>query len=328
MIVITGALGLIGSCLVRHLNNLGHVKDILVVDDFYQDRKNRNLEEPGTGKFVREYIHRDLFIQWFENAHHAIDFVFHLGARTDTTEQDEGIFERLNLQYSKDIWNICAAHDIPLVYASSAATYGMGENGYSDSHDVVSDLAPMNPYGVSKNDFDKWVLIQEKVPPFWAGLKFFNVYGPNEYHKGRMASVIFHTARQIKATGKMKLFRSHRPDVKDGEQMRDFIYVKDVVDICEWLYSHRESVPSGLYNVGTGTARTFRDLAENTFRAMGLKPRIEFIDTPEDIRDTYQYFTEADMSKLRAAGYEKPFSSLEDGIDDYVKNYLLAEHIW
>lgn len=328
MIVITGALGFIGSCLVRHFNDLGHVTDILVVDDFYQDRKNRNLEEPRAGKFVRDYIHRDLFIPWFEKAHRAVDFVFHLGARTDTTEQDEGIFKRLNLGYSKDIWRICTEHQIPLVYASSAATYGMGEHGYSDTHEVVDQLKPMNPYGVSKNDFDKWVLDQDKTPPFWAGLKFFNVYGPNEYHKGRMASVIFHTARQIKSTGKMKLFRSHRDDVRDGEQKRDFIYVKDVTDICAWLFEHWKTVPSGLYNVGTGTARTFRDLAENTFRAMGLQPKIEYIDTPEDIRATYQYFTEADMTKLRAAGYDKPFHSLEKGIEAYVKEYLVAEKIW
>ena len=328
MIVITGALGFIGSCLVRHLNDLGHLTDILVVDDFYQDRKNRNLEEPQTGKFIRDYIHRDLFIQWFEKAHHAIDFVFHLGARTDTTEQDEAIFDRLNLGYSKDIWKICAEHRIPLVYASSAATYGMGEHGYVDSHDVVGDLKPMNPYGVSKNEFDKWVLKQELCPPFWAGLKFFNVYGPNEYHKGRMASVIFHTVHQIKATGKMKLFRSHRPDVMDGEQKRDFIYVKDVTDICVWFYANWKKVHSGLYNVGTGTARTFRDLAENTFRAMNLEPKIEYIDTPEDIRETYQYFTEADMAKLREAGYEKPFHSLEEGIDEYVSEYLVSRKIW
>lgn len=325
MIVITGALGFIGSCLVRKLNEEGHTRDILVVDDFYQDHKAQNLEK-GELKYIREYIHRDLFLKWFEKGHSLVEGVFHLGARTDTTEMDTAIFDELNLHYSKKIWEICTAHGIPLVYASSAATYGLGEFGYIDDHAVVSKLKPLNPYGVSKNDFDKWVLQQKKTPPFWAGLKFFNVYGPNEYHKKRMASVVFHTARQIRETGAMKLFRSHNPDFKDGEQQRDFIYVKDVVEICYWLMKNKPA--SGLYNVGTGKARTFLDLATQTFKALGLEPVITFIDTPADIRDKYQYFTEADMEKLRAAGYDKPFYSLEEGIKDYVENYLKAERIW
>ena len=325
MIVITGALGFIGSCLVRKLNDKGHTRDILVVDDFYQDRKARNLEE-GEIKYIRDYIHRDLFLRWFEKGHSLVDFVFHLGARTDTTEMDSHIFDELNLNYSKKIWDICAEKGIPLVYASSAATYGLGELGYSDNHDVVAQLKPLNPYGVSKNDFDKWALEQQKAPPFWAGLKFFNVYGPNEYHKRRMASVVFHTVRQIKETGGMKLFRSHHPDFKDGEQKRDFIYVKDVVDICYWLMENKPE--NGLYNVGTGMARTFLDLATQTFISMGKTPQISFVDTPLDIRDKYQYFTEADMQKLHDAGYPKPFYSLEEGIDDYVKHYLITEKIW
>jgi ADP-L-glycero-D-manno-heptose 6-epimerase len=199
----------------------------------------------------------------------------------------------------------------------------MGEHGYHDDHELVEKLKPLNPYGESKNEFDKWVLKQTSFPPFWAGLKFFNVYGPNEYHKGRMASVIFHAFYQIKETGKVKLFRSHHPQFKDGEQLRDFIYVKDVVDVIHFLMEQKP--PSGLYNVGTGKARTFLDLAKSTFSALDLKPKIELIDTPADIRDKYQYFTEADMSKLRKAGYKKPFTTLEKGIDDYVKNYLLPE---
>jgi ADP-L-glycero-D-manno-heptose 6-epimerase len=178
----------------------------------------------------------------------------------------------------------------------------------------------LNAYGESKNDFDKWVLSQSEEPPFWAGLKFFNVYGPNEYHKGRMASVIMHAYHQIKDTGKVKLFISHNPDFKDGEQLRDFVYVKDVVDVIYFLVNNRPD--SGLYNLGTGNARTFLDLANATFSAMDKKPDIEFIDTPKDIRDKYQYFTEADMTKLFKAGYDKPFYSLQKGIDDYVKNYL------
>lgn len=329
MIVITGAAGFIGSCLVKKLNDLGHLREILVVDDFYKDYKESNL----SGKFVLDWIHRDIFLDWFQKYPKRVKFVFHLGARTDTTEQNWDIFQTLNLDYSKRIWGICAENKIPLVYASSAATYGLGEFGYKDDHDIVGKLKPLNPYGKSKNDFDIWALKQKKQPPHWAGLKFFNVYGPNEYHKKRMASVIFHTARQIKATGEMKLFRSHRPDFKDGEQSRDFIYVKDVVDVCHFFYEkwqkERKELPqNGLYNLGTGKARSFLDLAIATFKAFGKKPNIQFVDTPEDIRDTYQYFTEADMSKLRQADYEKTFFSLEEGIQDYVKHYLKDEKNW
>jgi len=321
MIVVTGALGFIGSALIKKLNSMGHF-DILAVDDFYQDRKNPNIEN----KRIREFIHRDIFLVWFDRIYSQVDFVFHLGARTDTAEMDTEIFDRLNLQYSKDIWNICSKHNIPLVYASSAATYGIGDNGFNDTHTIVKKLEPLNPYGISKNDFDIWALEQKMNPPFWSGIKFFNVYGPNEYHKSRMASVILHTVRQIKKTGAMKLFRSHNKDYKDGEQKRDFIYIKDVVSV---LYFMMEKQPSnGLYNLGTGKARTFYDLASNTFTAMGLEPKISYIDTPIDIRDKYQSYTQADMSKLKKVGYNQPFTSLEDGIVDYVKNYLIDEKIW
>ena len=215
----------------------------------------------------------------------------------------------------------CCEYQIPLVYASSAATYGSGSLGYVDDEGVVSLLRPLNPYGDSKNDFDKWALEQTAKPFFWAGLKFFNVYGPNEYHNGRMASVVLHAFNQIRENGSLKLFRSHNPNYKDGEQMRDFIYVKDVVEVCYFLMQHRQH--SGLYNLGTGKARTFLDLAFNTFDAMGKEINIEFRDTPADIRDTYQYFTEASMDKLRAIGYSRPFYSLEEGIKDYVQNYLI-----
>jgi len=322
MVVITGAAGFIGSCLVRKLND-ENLNDLLLVDDFSDPLKNRNLES----KHFREKIHRNDFLPWFEENAAQVRFLFHLGARTNTTEKDTAIFDRLNLHYSRSIWDICSANNIPLVYASSAATYGTGEHGYDDRHDIVPLLKPLNPYGISKNDFDQWALQQSAlIPPFWAGLKFFNVYGPNEYHKGRMASVIFQTVRQIRETGSMKLFRSHRPGFADGHQLRDFIYVKDVVDVCWFFYKNQKN--SGLYNVGTGQSRTFWDLAVNTFRAMELEPNISFIDTPEDIRPTYQYFTEANMEKLRAAGYQQPFSSLEAGVEDYVKNYLLESRIW
>jgi ADP-L-glycero-D-manno-heptose 6-epimerase len=321
MIVITGAAGFIGSCLVQYLNEQG-IDQLVLVDEFDSTDKSPNL----SGKSFLEKVDRDKFQEWLAGNGQDLEVIFHIGARTDTTEQSEAIFDRLNLHYTQMIWEHCSRFSIPLIYASSAATYGGGELGYDDDHAVVEQLEPLNPYGRSKNDFDKWALQQEEQPPFWAGLKFFNVYGPNEYHKGRMASVIFHTLRQIRASGQMRLFRSHRPDYADGQQSRDFVYVKDVVKVCYWLY--RNQPVSGLYNLGTGQARSFRDLATLTFRAMDLEPDITFIDTPADIRDTYQYFTEANMAKLRKAGYTDEFYSLESGIDDYVRNYLSEDRIW
>lgn len=315
MIVVTGAAGFISSCLVGELNHLGH-NDIVVVDDFSKTEKDQNLN----GKSIVAKVQRDQFFNWAADFKSEIDFIFHLGARTDTTEFDKSIFDELNIGYTKDMWELCVENEIPLVYASSAATYGLGEFGYDDNHEVIEKLKPLNPYGDSKNDFDKWALKQEKQPPFWAGLKFFNVYGPNEYHKGRMASVIFHAFNQINATNGMKLFASHHPDYKDGEQLRDFVYVKDVIKVCAFLM--RQEAGSGLYNLGTGEARSFNDLVRATFRAMRKDENISYIPTPEDIRDKYQYFTEANMSKLREAGYSGKFYSLEEGVSDYVNNYL------
>ncbi len=316
MIVVTGAAGFIGSCLVQGLNNKGY-KDIIVVDDFSKTEKDRNLE----GKTFSQKVERSAFFDWLEENHKLVYFIFHIGARTDTTEFDTAIFDELNLNYTKTMWNKCIEHGIPLVYASSGATYGLGEHGYSDSHEVVEKLKPLNPYGDSKNDFDKWALKQDEAPYFWAGLKFFNVYGPNEYHKARMASVIFHAFNQIKEKGSVKLFRSHNPEYKDGEQLRDFVYVKDVVKVCLFLMEHRKN--SGLYNLGTGQARSFKDLALSTFSALGVDPEINFIDTPEDIRDKYQYYTQAEMDKLLSIGYDGGFASLEEGVKDYVQNYLV-----
>ncbi len=317
MIIVTGGAGFIGSCLITALNEAGQ-KDIVLVDDFTKPAKSPNYKD----KSFKESLHRDLFLNWFKRHGKQVDIVYHLGARTDTTEFNKEIFDYLNIHFSKEIWRICTEYQIPLIYASSAATYGLGENGFSDDHQAVSYLEPLNPYGQSKQDFDQWVLEQDTAPPVWFGLKFFNVYGPNEYHKGRMASVIMHTYNQIKKTGQMKLFRSHREDIADGEQSRDFIYVKDVLDMMMFLSKQSDAKSSGLYNIGTGQARTFYDLAAATFRAMNLEPDIHFIDTPADIRDTYQYYTQADMTKLQSLGYNHPIYDLEKGVNDYVSHYL------
>jgi ADP-L-glycero-D-manno-heptose 6-epimerase len=322
MIVITGAAGFIGSCLVGELNRKG-VTELVLVDDFSKTEKSANLD----GKLFAEKVERSAFDTWMQHNGGKVSFVYHIGARTDTTEFDKAIFDELNVDYSKMVWKHCTAFGIPLVYASSGATYGLGEIGYDDNEATIPQLQPLNPYGWSKQWFDMWALEQTVLPdgagtpPFWAGLKFFNVYGPNEYHKGRMASVIFHAFNQIEATGGMKLFRSHNPDYADGGQMRDFVYVKDVVSVC--LFLREGKAKSGIYNLGSGTARPFIDLANSTFKALGKEPNITFIDTPEDIRDKYQYFTEANMAKLIGQGYTKPFHTLEEGVTDYVTNYLL-----
>lgn len=318
MIVITGAAGFIASNYITRLNLEGF-KDLILVDDFTRKDKELNY----LGKTYKHLINRDNFDHWLKSNQRFVQYVFHLGARTDTAEFDNKILNKLNLSYSKRVWEICAEFGIPLLYASSAATYGGGEQGYKDSHDIIPMLKPLNPYGISKNEFDKWVLVQKNKPSFWAGLKFFNVYGPNEYHKGRMASVIFHAYHQIKETGQVNLFRSHHPDFKDGEQLRDFIYVKDVVSVL--MYMMEKQPESGLYNLGTGKARSFVDLAKATFAAAGILPQINFVDTPEDIRNKYQYFTEANMSKLISSGYDKDFYTLENGVQDYVVKYLSSK---
>lgn len=320
-IVVTGAAGFIGSCMVGKLNNKG-IKDIVIVDDFNKGYKLDNIREKAYSKRIQ----RETFFEWLRENHQDVEFVFHFGARTDTAEFNMNIFNELNLNYSKSLWQLCTEFEIPLMYASSAATYGMGEYGYIDDDSLIPLLKPLNPYGISKNEFDKWVITQEKTPPFWVGLKFFNVYGPNEYHKSRMASVVYHAFNQINETGQLQLFRSHNPNFADGKQMRDFIYVKDVVKVSLFFYLNQNQ--SGIYNLGTGEARTFWDLANQTFLAMRMKANINFIDTPIDIRDKYQYFTEAKMNKLFSAGYDLGFSSLEEGIQDYVQTYLMNKQFY
>ncbi len=316
MIVITGAGGFIGSNLLAKLNKEGF-KDIVIVDNFSIESKKPNYEN----KIYSQKIDRSELFDWIDKNQKFIQFIFHIGAKSATTGFPKEIYTELNLEYSKKVWEKCVEYGLPLIYASSAATYGDGSLGYDDNHELPFKLKPLNDYGISKNEFDKWALTQEEQPYFWAGLKYFNVYGPNEYHKGRMASVIFHAFNQINETGKMKLFKSHNPDYPDGGQMRDFVYVKDLSEVMLFLMNHRKD--SGLYNVGTGKADTFLELVNSTFDAMGKPRNIEFIDTPLDIRDKYQYFTEANIQKLRKIGYNKKFYTLREGATDYVKNYLI-----
>lgn len=321
-ILITGAAGFISSFLALELNTLGY-ENLILVDDFSKIEKTANHHHL---KYSHK-IHRDQLMDWLEEHSGKIDFIFHLGARTDTAEFDEKLLRRLNSKYSEQIWEYASEKQIPLIYASSAATYGDGSLGFSDemSQKDIEKLAPLNPYGWSKQKMDLWALHQKEQPPFWAALKFFNVYGPHENHKGRMASVVYHSYHQIQKSNQMKLFRSHREDYEDGGQERDFIYVKDVVNIMIYMMLNHRNTPSDIYNIGTGKARTFKDLATAVFHALGKEPNIEYIDTPEDIRDKYQYFTEATMDKIRAIGYKEKFYSLEEGVKDYVVNYLKGE---
>jgi ADP-L-glycero-D-manno-heptose 6-epimerase len=317
MIVITGSAGFIGSCLAAFLLRNGYT-DLVLSDDFSREDKKSNLEA------IRDLprVNRDELLGWIKEHQRRIQFVFHLGARTDTTEFNHELLFRLNTGYSMQLFGLCSDFGIPIVYASSAATYGDGQFGFIDDMQHPEKLQPLNPYGESKHNFDLWVLNQNKLPPFWAGLKFFNVYGPNEYHKGRMASVIFHAYHQIIKTGGLKLFKSHNPKFADGCQLRDFIFVEDINKVCLFLLESRKK--SGIFNLGSGKARSFLDLATGVFNALKLPVNIEFIDIPEDIREKYQYFTEADMTKLKMAGYQDPFFTLEEGIKYYISEFLLT----
>jgi ADP-L-glycero-D-manno-heptose 6-epimerase len=317
-ILITGAAGFIGGHLAKLFADKQEYK-LILADDFSKPRKEPNW----SGITGAVLVDRSELIDWLEQERPVIDWVIHLGARTDTTEFDYSIHEQLNLNYSKSIWNYCVQNHVPLVYASSAATYGAGEQGYLDDESSLDTLRPLNPYGLSKHQFDQWVMQQPTHPPHWYGLKFFNVYGHRESHKGRMASMVYHGFNQIHTGGSVRLFRSHRNGIADGEQKRDFIYVKDIIRVIEWLLTATPT--SGIYNLGTGEARSFNDLIRAVFKAMNRSPRIEYIDMPEDLRETYQYFTQAPMQKLQNAGYRGSFYSLEEGVADYVCNYLLSE---
>lgn len=313
-IIVTGGAGFIGSCVVRALNVTGE-SDIIVVDDIAQTEKWMNLRN----KKYTEYIHKSRLMEKLQE-YGGVQAVIHLGACSSTTEQDFDYLWSNNFEFTRSLWNFCAEKQIPFIYASSAATYGDGRQGFDDCGDIDA-LRPLNGYGYSKQLFDLWVKHQATVfPPQYVGLKFFNVYGPNEYCKGSMASMVYHGYKQIKERGTIRLFKSCDPNYADGEQLRDFVYVKDVCAVILWLLEHREI--SGLYNVGTGRAQSFRELAEATFHALGMEPRIEYIDMPEQLREKYQYYTKAEMGKLRQAGYNRPFMTVEQGVADYVQNYL------
>ena len=314
MIIITGGAGFIGSCMVRTLNDAG-INDIVIVDDIASTDKWMNMRN----KKYLEYVHKSEFLEKLPT-YKDVKAIIHMGAQSATTEKDFDYLWKNNFEYTKALWNYCAEKHISFIYASSAATYGDGEQGFDDWMDI-DKLLPLNGYGYSKQLFDQWVKHQaERAPKQYVGLKFFNVYGPNEYFKGSMASMIFHGFKQIKESGKIKLFKSCNPNYKDGGQLRDFVYVKDVCAVMKWFLDNGEV--SGLFNVGTGSAQSFAELAEATFHALGLEPNIEYIDMPEHLKKKYQYYTQASMEKLRSVGYDKPFMNLEEGARDYVVNHL------
>ena len=333
MIIVTGGAGFIGSAMVARLNGLG-IRDSVIVDNLGTTAKWRNL----CGLQYAEYINKNELFSVFNKQPkfaRSITAVIHMGACSSTTETDVDYLMRNNVDYSKSLWKFCLEQNIPFLYASSAATYGNGELGYGDDPGQMNRLRPINPYGYSKQVFDQWVLSRETAPPFWAGFKFFNVYGPNEYHKESMMSLVCKAVPQIQSEGKLKLFKSYKEGIGHGEQKRDFIYVKDVVDVLVHFLDHSGYHPkkpksamikSGIYNLGTGKARSFADLGRACFKSMNLTENFEWIDMPMSIRHQYQYFTEADLTRLRRDGcYDRPFMSLEDGVHDYVQNYLLKE---
>jgi len=316
MIVITGGAGMIGSVIAWQLNQQGR-EDLVIVDRQTHAEQWQNL----CHRRYADYLDKDELLPWLASGPE-VEAIIHMGAISATTERDWNRLLESNIRYSQQLWQWCAERQVPFFYASSAATYGGGEQGYADT--TLDNLRPLNAYGYSKLFFDQWAQRQAAAghaPQHWAGFKFFNVYGPNEYHKGRMASVAYHSYQQFRDRGSVKLFKSDRPEVADGMQLRDFVYVKDAAGVLCWFLQN--PAPCGLFNIGTGQARAFKDLAEAVMASAGNPPRIDWIEMPDDLRGKYQYFTQADMNKLRAAGYDRPFHSLEEGVRDYVQNYLM-----
>ncbi len=323
MVVITGGAGMIGSIIAWHLNTVLKREDIVIVDRINHPDQWQNL----CHRRYANYLDKDELFDWLQDSknNQKIDAVIHMGAISATTERDFNKLVQDNIRYSQRLWSWCAEHDVPFLYASSAATYGAGEHGYTDDQGQIDQLRPLNGYGYSKQFFDQWALrqVEEKLPspPQWCGFKFFNVYGPNEYHKERMASVALHSFNQFKEHATVKLFKSHIPEYEDGMQLRDFVYVKDAAAVVSYFLQNPGK--SGIFNIGTGKARAFKDLASAVMTGMGHEPSITYIDMPQDLHGKYQYFTEASMDNLRAAGYTQPFHTLEEGIRDYVQNYLM-----
>lgn len=317
MIVITGAAGMIGSMVAWQLNQQGR-DDLVIVDSIAHPEQWQNLCHRRYG----QYLDKSELADWLKCNADNVTAVIHMGAISATTEHDWKRLLDHNIRYSQFLWNWCAEQGVPLLYASSAATYGAGERGYDDAG--IEGLRPLNAYGYSKHFFDQWALRQADAghaPPLWAGFKFFNVYGPNEYHKQRMASVAFHSFNQFRDSGTVKLFRSGRAGIADGMQSRDFVYVKDAAAVLCWFLEQTRT--SGIYNIGTGQARSFLALANAVMTSSAGTPHITWIDMPEDLEGKYQYFTEARVERLRAAGYNRDFHALEEGVRDYVQNYLM-----
>lgn len=314
MIIVTGGAGFIGSCMVRTLNNAG-IEDIIIVDNINNTDKWLNLRNK---KYIK-YVHKSEFLQELPS-YANVTAIIHMGAQSSTTEKDFDYLWKNNFEYTKTLWNYCAEKQISYIYASSAATYGDGADGFDDKMNI-DKLLPLNGYGYSKQLFDLWVKYQAaSFPKQHVGLKFFNVYGPNEYFKGSMASMIFHGYKQIQEAGEIRLFKSCNPKYSDGGQLRDFVYVKDVCSVIYWLLQNPQV--NGLFNVGTGKSQSFKELAEATFHALGMEPNVKYIDMPEHLKKKYQYYTKAEMSKLREAGYQAHFMNLESGAKDYVCEHL------
>lgn len=326
MILVTGAAGFIGSVIVKELNDQG-AQDLILCDHFESGDKWKNLQKLKYDSFVQV---EDLFAHPIWKKQGSLKAIYHMGACSDTTEHNMDYLYKNNTEFTNRLLTLAAQKNIPIVYASSAATYGAGEAGYSDDHKGVPTLTPLNKYGYSKQLSDEWILKQTKKPRVWFGVKFFNVFGPHEYHKGKMSSVVFQSFHQIKNVGEVKLFRSHRPDYQDGEQLRDFVYVKDVVRAMIELIAAGKKKPSlsGIYNLGTGEARSFLDLVKATYQALDLEPRIHFIDMPEELRNQYQYYTQADMAKFKKALPKFKFMKLEDAVNDYVRNHLAQKNCY
>ena len=321
MIVITGGAGMIGSIIAWHLNTQLQRDDLVIVDRVTHENQWQNLVK----RQYAQYLDKDQLLDWLQN-HDGITAIIHMGAISATTERNFNKLVADNIHYSQALWTWCARNQVPFFFASSAATYGDGEHGYNDAS--IHYLRPLNGYGYSKHFFDQWALQQTNSPPAWAGFKFFNVYGPNEYHKERMASVAFHSFNQFNETGAVKLFKSHKDGFQDGMQLRDFVYVKDAASVVVHFLTlaiNGAPMANSIYNIGTGQARAFKDLATAVMLSIGKTPHITYIDMPEDLQGRYQYFTQASMQKLRAASYSAPFYSLEDGIKDYVQQYLMQD---